>query len=73
VSDQYVGQAKPADFVVNKKFRAQAKASFDAAQETGRSVYYHFDGPPDPAAITKLNEYSQRYDTKLTIDTKPFE
>jgi hypothetical protein len=73
VSDQYIGQAKPADFVVNKKFRVQAKASFDAAQETGRAVYYHFDGPPDPAAITKLNEYSQRYGIKLTIDTRPFE
>lgn len=73
VSDQYIGQAKPADFVVNKKFRAQAKASFDAAQETGRSVYYHFDGPPAAAAIAKLNEYAERYGIKLTIDTRPFE
>ena len=38
VSDQYVAQAKPADFVVNKKFRVQAKATFEAAQQSGLRV-----------------------------------
>ncbi|MFC3438183.1 restriction endonuclease fold toxin, partial [Nocardia seriolae] len=72
ISDEYVAQAKPADFQVNKAFRDQAKATFDAAQETGRKVYYHFDGPPQPGVINKLQEYSQRYNIPLVIDTEPF-
>jgi hypothetical protein len=72
VSEEYIGQAKPADFQVNKNFRAQARATFEAARETGRSVYYHFDGPPRPGVIEKLNQYAIEYDVKLIIDTKPF-
>lgn len=72
VSDEYIGQAKPANYRFSKIDRRQAKASFEAAQQTGRSVYYHFDGPPDPSVIRKLNEYSQRYDIRLVVDTDPF-
>jgi Restriction endonuclease fold toxin 3 len=72
VSDEYIGQAKPADYVFNERGRKQAKASFEAAQQTGRAVYYHFNGPPDQSVIAKLNEYSQRYGVRVAVDTKPF-
>jgi hypothetical protein len=51
----------------------QAHKTFYAAQETGRSVYYHFDGPPDPRVVTKLNQYSERYGVEVVIDTDPFD
>ncbi len=72
VSDQYVGQAKPANFQGGSSFRNQAKATFEAAQDTGREVYYHFDGPPNQSVIDKLNEYSARYDVPVVIDIDPF-
>ncbi|MGH3852033.1 MAG: Imm7 family immunity protein [Pseudonocardiaceae bacterium] len=46
VSDQYVGQAKPANFQMGSAFRNQAKATFETAVRTGRTPYFHFDGPP---------------------------
>jgi hypothetical protein len=73
VNDEYIGQAKPADFQLNKNFRAQARATFKAAQETGRGVYYHFDGPPRQGVIEKLNQYARQYGVRLTIDTQPFQ
>jgi Restriction endonuclease fold toxin 3 len=73
VNDDYIGQAKPADFQLNKNFRTQARATFKAAQETGRSVYYHFDGPPRAGVIEKLNQYAREYGVRLTIDTQPFQ
>jgi Restriction endonuclease fold toxin 3 len=72
VSDEYIGQAKPTDFQLNKNFRTQAKATFRAARATGRSVYYHFDGPPQLGVIEKLNQYAGEYGVRLIIDTQPF-
>ena len=46
------------------------KATFEAAKETNRSVYYHFEGEPAKSVINKLNEYSNHYDVKVIIDTK---
>jgi RHS repeat-associated protein len=68
ISDEYIGQAKPSGLVVNRKFRVQAKATFEAAQATNRKVYYEFAGPPDPSVIAKLQEYSLRYNVPLVID-----
>jgi hypothetical protein len=49
-----VGQTKPGGFRFGKPDRMQAKATFAAAEQTGRSVYYHFNGEPnrqcDPTA-----------------------
>ncbi|MDL4820782.1 restriction endonuclease fold toxin [Actinomadura opuntiae] len=72
VSNKYIAQDKPADFQVNKNFRNQAKATFEAAKGTGREVYYHFDGPPRPGVLEKLNEYATRYGVELTVDTNPY-
>ncbi|MEK3731592.1 WXG100 family type VII secretion target [Paenibacillus sp. FSL M8-0334] len=71
ISDQYVAQSKPALQTVNKSIRDQMKATFEAAQETGRKVYYHFEGQPAQSVIDKLNEYSSRYGIEVIIDTKP--
>ncbi|WP_433151925.1 restriction endonuclease fold toxin [Actinomadura nitritigenes] len=72
VSEKYIGQDKPANFRVNKSFRKQARATFEAARATGREVYYHFDGPPEQPVLDKLNEYATEYGIKLTVDTNPF-
>lgn len=53
---------------LNKKLRVEAKRTFEAAKQTGREVYYEFENPPRPELLNKLNEYSQRYGIKLTID-----
>jgi RHS repeat-associated protein len=71
VSSEYIGQTKPALQTVNKSVRDQMKATFEAAQETGRKVYYHFEGQPAQSVINKLNEYSQRYGIDVVIDTNP--
>jgi len=71
ISDQYVAQSKPALQTVNKDVRNQMKATFEAAQETGKKVYYHFEGQPAQSVIDKLNEYSSRYGIEVVIDTKP--
>ncbi|WP_084165556.1 WXG100 family type VII secretion target [Paenibacillus massiliensis] len=71
VSDQYVAQSKPALQTVNKSVRNQMKATFEAAQESGKTVYYHFEGQPAQSVIDKLKEYSSRYGIEVVIDTKP--
>jgi len=73
VSDDYVAQSKPANYSFNKSGRDQAKATFEAAEQSGRSVYYHFDGDPSASTVAKLNEYSERYDVPVVIDTAPLE
>lgn len=71
ISDEYIAQTKPALQQVNKKVRDQMKATFEAAEQTGRKVYYHFEGEPAQSVIDKLHEYSQRYGIEVHIDTDP--
>ncbi|MEU8247013.1 DNRLRE domain-containing protein [Nonomuraea sp. NPDC048916] len=71
VSPDYVAQSKPANFVLNKKFRAQAKATFEMAIKTGRRPYFHFDGAPHPDVLKALQKYGDRYGVKPVIDTRP--
>ncbi len=71
VSNEYVAQTKPALQTINQSVRGQMKATFEAAKETGRSVYYHFEGQPAQSVIDKLNEYSTRYGIPVIIDIKP--
>ena len=71
ISDMYIAQNKPALQQLNKSVRVQMKATFEAAKDTNRSVYYHFEGQPSQSVINKLNEYSNRYGVKVVIDTKP--
>jgi len=72
VSDEYIAQAKPAIQQLSQSTRNQMKATFEAAKETKRSVYYHFNGEPAQSVIDKLKEYSTRYGVKVVIDTEPF-
>ncbi|OAX45803.1 WXG100 family type VII secretion target [Paenibacillus sp. AD87] len=71
VSDQYIAQTKPPLNSLDKQFRKQAKATIEAAIETGRKAYFHFDGKPDDRVIRQLNEYADRYKVEIIIDTKP--
>jgi len=71
ISSQFIAQTKPAVQTVNKSLRDQMKATFEAAKDTGRSVYYHFEGNPAQSVIDKLHEYSERYGIEVVIDTIP--
>ncbi|PQO40124.1 hypothetical protein C5Y96_01960 [Blastopirellula marina] len=71
VSDLYVAQSKPANFVVNKVFRDQAKATFETAIQSGRKPYFHFEGPPHRDVLRKLEEYGKRYGVEPVIDFTP--
>ena len=71
INDLYVAQTKPALKQLNAAVRKQMKATFEAAKETNRTVYYHFEGQPATSVINKLNEYSNRYGVKVVINTKP--
>lgn len=72
VSKDYIAQTKPALKTLNASVRNQMKASFEAAQQTGRKVYYHFEGEPAKSVIDKLYEYGKRYGVDVVIDTNPF-
>ncbi|MBE9141447.1 hypothetical protein IQ254_30375 [Nodosilinea sp. LEGE 07088] len=68
VSDEFIAQAKPAVGSVSRKFRNQAKATFEAAQQTGRKVYYEFEGQPTGDVINALKRYESRYGVEVVID-----
>jgi hypothetical protein len=71
ISDRFVAQSKPANFKLGSAFRNQARATFEAAAKTGRSPYFHFEGPPEPSVIAKIQEYADRYGIEPVIDTQP--
>lgn len=71
VSAQYVAQAKPANFTLNKAFRDQAKATFEVAAQSGRTPYFQFDGPPGPGVLRALGRYADRYGIEPVIDLTP--
>jgi Restriction endonuclease fold toxin 3 len=72
VNDQYVAQAKPANFTLNKAFRKQAKVTFEVSIQSGRIPYFQFDGPPGPGVLRTLNRYADRYGIQPVIDLTPF-
>jgi hypothetical protein len=71
VSDQYVAQAKPANFTLNQAFRNQAKTTFEVAIKTGRTPYFQFDGQPGPGVLQTLSRYADRYGIQPVIDLTP--
>jgi len=72
ISDIYIGEAKPSMNSFGSSERMQAKRAFEAAKETNKEVYYHFNGPVGDSVVRQLNEYSERYGIKVTIDTNTF-
>ena len=73
VSNDYVAQSKPENMQMGSAFRNQAKATFQKAKETGRVPYFHFQGPPSPQVIAKINEYKDRFGIEPVIDLDPLE
>ncbi|MGH3628308.1 MAG: restriction endonuclease fold toxin [Sciscionella sp.] len=71
VSDDYLAQSKPAGFKMGSQFRYQAKATFETGIATGRTPYFHFEGPPDPGVLRKISEYAKRYGVQPVIDIGP--
>lgn len=71
VSSEYVAQAKPANFTLNQAFRNQAKTTFEVAVQSGRTPYFHFDGPPGPGVLQTVSRYANRYGIEPVIDLTP--
>ncbi|MGW8885407.1 putative T7SS-secreted protein [Streptomyces sp. NPDC055749] len=71
VSDEYVAQSKPAGMLVGSAFRNQVKATFEYAIQSGRTPYFHFEGPTGPGVIEKIHEYGRRYGVDPVIDMEP--
>ena len=71
ISDKYIAQTKPANFVKNQAWRNQAKATFEACLDTGRTPYFHFDGPPLPGVREALDSYAARYGIQYIFDITP--
>jgi hypothetical protein len=72
VNPEYIGEAKPSTVSNGSRFQRQAKVRFDIARQTGRAVYYHFEGgPPRASILDDLERYAERYDVRLVIDTDP--
>ena len=71
INEKFIIETKPALRSIKSSFRKQAKRAFEAAQQTGRKVYFHFEGEPAAEIINKLNKYQTRYGIEMIIDTKP--
>ena len=71
VSDEYIGQAKPDIQTYGKSWRTQTKATFEAAKQTGKKVYFQFEGQPSQSVLNKIAEYGARYGVDYIIDTEP--
>jgi hypothetical protein len=71
ISDEYVGQAKPGGFRSGSSFRTQARETFQAASDTGRQPYFHFDGPPHPDTISLIRRYERETGVTAVINTTP--
>nr|WP_178943943.1 restriction endonuclease fold toxin [Paenibacillus curdlanolyticus] len=72
ISDQYIGQTKTSMNSLSSQFREQAKATIEAAIETGRQAYFHFETAPADKVIRQLREYEKRYNVEIVIDISPF-
>ncbi|MGR6542093.1 WXG100 family type VII secretion target [Paenibacillus tundrae] len=72
VSDLYIGQTKTSMNSLSSQFREQAKATIEAAIETNRKAYFHFEIAPADKVIRQLREYEKRYDVEVIIDISPF-
>jgi len=70
ISNEFIAEAKPAMQSIKPEFRQQAKRAFEAARQTGRKVYFHFNGEPCRDIIRKLQEYQRRYGIEMIIDTE---
>ncbi|MNP86779.1 hypothetical protein D3C76_1872260 [compost metagenome] len=57
---------------LSSQFREQAKATIEAAIETGRKAYFHFERAPADKVIRQLREYEKRYEVEIIIDISPF-
>ncbi len=67
VSDLFIAQTTSRT-KMNKRFRTQARNTFEAASATGRKVYYEFQRTPEVALINKLQQYANEYNVELIID-----
>ena len=70
ISDEFIAETKPDLNSIGQPFRKQAKRAFEAAKQTGRKVYFHFNGEPCRDILKKLHEYQKRYGVEMIIDTE---
>ncbi|RPE27898.1 polymorphic toxin-type HINT domain-containing protein [Kitasatospora cineracea] len=73
ISDKYIAESKPAGMKLGSDFRKQMKQVFEKSIMTGRTPYFHFEGPPTADVIRKIQEYAQRYGIEPVVDISPLE
>jgi len=73
ITKDFIVETKPALKSIESSFRKQAKRIFEAAIETNKKVYFHFEGEPAGEVIKKLSEYAIRYNVEMIIDIKPLD
>ena len=71
ISTYHIAQTKPDLSTYGQSWRNQTKATFEAAKETGRKAYFHFEGQPADAILQKIAEYAERYGVEYIIDIIP--
>ncbi|MGV7114740.1 RHS repeat-associated core domain-containing protein [Paenibacillus kyungheensis] len=71
ISNQYIAQTKTSINSLSSQYRNQAKATIEAAIETNRTAYFHFETNPAESVVRQLREYETRYGVKIIIDVSP--
>ncbi|MBK6519762.1 MAG: hypothetical protein IPG04_37935 [Polyangiaceae bacterium] len=71
ISNVYIGQTRDAGAAMGRRFRNQAKATFEASLASGRMPYFHFQSTPHPTVLRKLREYEDRYGLPAAFDFIP--
>ena len=57
ISNEFIAETKEAMCSSKPAFRNQAKRAFEAARQTNRKVYFHFNGMPCRDVIRKLGAF----------------
>jgi RHS repeat-associated protein len=70
VSDDFVGQTTSRT-QINKKWRAEAKATFEAADLSGKTPYFHFQKAPNRDMLRALERYAEDWGVSPVIDLDP--
>lgn len=68
ISDEYIAQTKHTTKKIKPSFTRQVKATFEAAQQTGRKVYFHFEEHPAIIIIDRIKKMSEIFNVELIID-----
>jgi hypothetical protein len=74
ISDEFIGEAKPANLTYGSSWRNQTRLVFEAAYQNQKKAYFHFQGgQPSRDILNKISEYSRRWNVEYVIDSTPLD